>query len=126
MFKLIAQMRVDGPATGGQETQYKLKARPGGRLCKGVNYMVKVIAVSSTQAKVGITLDHGPDGQVSRNHSIPIATTQLTGTNAALLSGDSDPAKMLGEYLHPIVTCISNDASPCWAVIEVYELRKPF
>lgn len=126
MFKLIASMRVDGPATGGQATAYKLKPRGGGRLSKTAQYMVKIVAVSSAQAKVKVDLEHGPDGIVSKPHSTPIALTQLTGADANLLVGDADQTKVLGEYLHVIISCISNDANPCWAVIEVYEMRKPF
>jgi hypothetical protein len=126
MFKLIASLRVDGPATGGQETLYKLTPLRGGRVCKQANYQIKIVAVSSNQAKVGLKLEHGPDGTVSVLHSTPIATTQITGANAALLNGDSDGTKMIGNFLHPIVACISNDANPCWAVIEVYQLLKPF
>lgn len=119
-------MRVDGPATGGQETFYRLQPSRSGRLCKQANFQIKVIASSSSQAKVGLRLEHGPDGTVSVLHSVPIPTTQLTGGNALLLNGDSDASKMLGNFLHPVITCISNDASPCWAVIEVYQLLKPF
>lgn len=87
MFKLIASMRVDGPATGGQATAYKLKPRGGGRLSKTAQYMVKIVAVSSAQAKVKVDLEHGPDGIVSKPHSTPIALTQLTGADANLLVG---------------------------------------
>lgn len=100
--------------------------RPGGRLCKNVQYMVKVVASSSDQAKVGLFLDHGPDGTVSKLHSTPIALTQLTGGNALLLVGDSDSTKIIGEFLHPVVNCLSNDANACWALVEIFEMRKPF
>jgi hypothetical protein len=125
-FSLLASMRVDGPATGGQATSFKLKPRAAGRSCKTAQYMIKIVAVSSTMAKVGLDLQHGPDGAVSVAHSTPIAMTQLTGTNANLLVGDADTTKILGEYLHVVINCISNDASPCWASVEIYEMRKPF
>lgn len=126
LFNLIASMRVDGPATGGQVTGFKLKPRAGGRSCKNVQYMIKILAVSSNQAKVGLDLQHGPDGSVSVAHSTPITVTQLTGANANLLVGDADSTKILGEYLHVVINCISFDANPCWATVEIYEMRKPF
>lgn len=126
MYKLIASMRFDGTGSGGNGISYKLKPRGGGRLCKNAQYMIKIIAVSSDQTKLKLDLEHGPDGTVSRPHSTPIVLTQLTSTNALLLVGDADQTKILGEYLHPIIFCISNDANPCWAVVEIYEMRKPF
>ena len=125
-YRKLGRFRIDGPATGGMAATVSLGPTAGGRMCKGALYMLKILQVSSTQAKLGLALSHGPDGQVAVLHSTPIANTQLTGANAFLLAGQSDLSLMLGEYLDPALTCISNDASVCWVLVEVYEMRKPF
>lgn len=125
-FRKIASVKITGPAAGGSVTKVSLPARGGGRMASRMQYMLLVRSVSSDQAKLGLILDQGPDGIVFREHSTPIANTQLTGTNAELLVGDVDFAKVLGEFLRATLTCISNDASACWVLVDVYEMRKPF
>lgn len=124
-FKKIAgPIRVDGPAVGGSPTTYTQAARSGGRNAKVAQYAVKIIAGSSN-AKVGVILEHGPDGDVFIIHSTPLAPTAIPATLPGLLIGDAGSA-ILCEYLRTVLTCISSDASVCWAMIEVYEMRKPF
>lgn len=124
MFRKIAgPFRVDG----GSDTEigYPLTPSGGGRMCKSVQYMIKVIATSSpTNSKLGLKLNHGPDGMVSAPHSSPIAST-ATGNAPSLLVGDADSSKIIGEYLHVIVTAFGV-GGPSSAMIEVYEMRKPF
>ena len=123
--KIVGPLRVDGPAVGGAATTYAQAPRSGGRSAKVAQYAVKVIAGSSN-AKVGVILEHGPDGDVFITHSTPLTPTAIPGTLPGLLIGDADDTKILCEYLRPVLTCISADASVCWAMIEVYEMRKPF
>ncbi len=125
-YRKLGRFRIDGPASGGTAAAVSLGSSGGGRMCKGVLYMLKIVQVSSAQAKLGLALSHGPDGQVSILHSTPIANTQLTGANAFLLVGQSDLSLMLGEFLDPALTCISNDANACWVLVDAFEMRKPF
>lgn len=125
-FKLIApSLRVDGPASGGSESIKALPPRPGGKACRTAQYSIEILQASGDHAKVGLKLRHGPNEFKSVLHSTPIGTTQLT-TGINLLVGDADQTKIIGEWLHVEVVCISADANPCWAMINVYELLKPF
>jgi hypothetical protein len=94
-FRKIASMRVDGPATGGTVTEYRLPARAGGRFVKQANYMIKVTQVSHSAAKVGLKLEHSPDGNFSCTHSTPIATA-APPSMPGVLSGDSTSTIMIG------------------------------
>jgi hypothetical protein len=123
--KIADHLRVDGPGSASNPAIHALTPRAGGRLAKSVSYHIEIIATSSDQTKLGLDLNHGPNGAVSRLHSSPIGLTQLTANNAMLLVGDAGSA-VVGEYLHPILKCQSNDVNPCWAVVNVYEMRKPF
>ena len=122
----LGRFRIDGPATGGTPAIQSCGVSGGGLMCKDVLYMAKIIAASSDQAKLGLSLSHGPDGQVFRLHSIPITNTRLTGADALLLVGQADLSLMIGDFLEPTLTCISNDNNACWVVAEVFEFRKPF
>jgi hypothetical protein len=84
-----------------------------------------VTGVSGANAKAGLTLNHGPDGKVTVLHSTPIAVA-VPGAVPSLLSGDADSTKVLGEWLHPIVSAASTAATAEWLIVEVYEMRKPF
>ena len=126
MFRLIAEMRVDGPATGGTATEYPLQPTGGGRMVKDVGYMVKVVARSHSAAMCGVKLNHGPDQTVHAQHSTPIANAVVTSVPGLLAGDTTATTTMIGDFLFPILTCISNDATACWLVVRVYEMRKPF
>lgn len=49
-LRKIAEMRLDGPATGGIVTEYPLKPSKGGGMCKVAGYFIKVIARSHAGA----------------------------------------------------------------------------
>lgn len=120
--KIAAHYRVECPA-GGTGTA-PLPPSSGGRFIKSVNYMVEILAASSTNAKLGLALNHGPNGQVSLLHSTPITATSLTA-GILLLSGDASSGSVIGEYLHPIIS-VSGTGAAEWVLFNVYETRKPF
>lgn len=69
---------------------------------------------------------HGPDGDLFAAHSVPIGYSSVTDV-PSILSGDSDSAKMVGEYRRALVKIKANTGSTAqWAVVEVFELLKPF
>ena len=111
------------------ERRYALSPRPAGGRIKGAVYFLKVLVKSSTNAMVGLRLDHGPEPSTLVTHSNPIATTQLTDPTYAtpcVLSGFADVANgQLGEWLQPVVVAMARRTSE-WALVEVYELRKRF
>lgn len=127
-FRKITGPLTISSGTDGSEKEYPLGVFGGGRLVKGVNYMVKVLAASSTtNVRIGLVLKHGPDGTCSVTHSTPISAGNPGTAFPALLSGDSDTTKMLGEVLMPILK-IADSAitTQMTATVEVYEMRKPF
>ena len=124
MFKLIAQnQRVESDAAGASQ-DFEINPSTGGHMVKVAHYQIVVKQKSSTSARLGLKLDHGPNGKDHILHSTPIVLTTLSGPN--LLVGDSDTTKVVGEVLHPIVQCASTGASREWALVDVYEMRKPF
>ena len=123
--KIADHLRVDGPGSAGSPSVHPLTPRSGGHNAKSYSWHIEIIATSSDQTMLGLDLNHGPNGAVSRLHSSPIGMTQLTSNNALLLVGDAGSG-VIGEYVHPILKCLSADANPCWAVVNVYETRKPF
>lgn len=110
-------------ATGGGTTNYALAPRPGGRTCKTVQYMVKVLEYRGTAPTLGFIIAHGPDGSVSATHT-SIAVAAVTGTTPILFVFDCGAAP-LGEFLHPIVR-VGGTATGDGVVVEVWETRKPF
>lgn len=120
--KIAAQYRVECAA--GATGSATLPVTSGGRLVKSLNYMIEILATSSTSAKIALTLNHGPTGQVSVLHSTPINTTTLS-SGTLLLSGDANSSTVIGEYLHPIVT-VSGTGNAEWVLFNLYEMRKPF
>lgn len=120
--KIAAQYRVECAAGGSGVAA--LPVTSGGRLVKSLNYMIEILATSTTSAKIALALYHGPNGQVSVLHSTPITTTTLA-TGVLLLSGDASSSAVIGEYLHPIVT-VSGSGNAEWVLFNLYELRKPF
>src|ERR1041385_8492347 len=113
--KIAGPMRIDSTAGGGQK-DYELMSSSGGREHKTANYMVKILGLSGANAKVGLSLNHGPDGKVSVAHSTPIAVA-VPSTAPSVMSGDADTTKVLGEYLHPVVSCASTGATAEWAIV---------
>lgn len=128
-LKKIWAGRIES-TSNGTELKYELPARAGGRMVKGVNYQVKFVQkFGDTNLRIQVELNHSPDGTANVPHSTPI--TYANGDPGAmvpsLLSGDSDPTRMIGEYLHPIVKIKANAGGALQAAyVEVFEMRKPF
>lgn len=123
--KIASNVRIESTSGGGIQ-EFPLQASPGGHTVKAVGYHIRIIQFSSNDAQVGLKLNHGPDGCANINHSTPISATTLSPT-VTLLAGDtSQSTVMIGEWLHPILLCDSGAAQRDWAVVDVYEMRKPF
>lgn len=129
MFRKIWSGRIDSTSAGG-ELAYLLPPRAGGHMVKGANYQVKFVQkIGDTNLRIQLELQHGPDGTIAVAHSIPIpyAGGDPGATMPALLSGDADLTKIIGEYLHPILKIKANAGGALQAaVVEVFEMRKPF
>lgn len=125
--KVVSNMRIE--SNNDQTARYyKLTPAGGGRFCKGVQYMVKVIAKSAGTARVTVRCDHGPDGEVFITHSTPINDVDPGSTVPGLVSGDTlGTPNMIGEVIEPVIGCRSTAAATIdWMVVDLYELRKAF
>jgi hypothetical protein len=131
LFKKIAgPLRIDSLDTGGEDI-YELSPSAGGRLCKTLQYMVKVIKASATTTRVAMDVEHGPDGDTYctlLNDVVPYTTID---TMPKVIEGhvgqDGDPTLVVGEWIRPKVKIKEATTSgPVWALIEVYEMRKAF
>ena len=125
--------RIFGPAridsnSDGSEATIKLPTRSGGLQCQKVNYMLKVLQASATtNVRITVELQHGPDGTVTTTHSTAISNGDPGATFPSRLSGDCDSTKMVGEYLATFLKIKDNlGATARWAVVEVFEMRKPY
>jgi hypothetical protein len=123
--KIASNFRIESDDTGGV-LKFSLTPTAGGHTTKVAMYQVVVVQKSSTNMQVSADLDHGPDGRTFVNHSTPIGTTQLTGSNANLLSGQADTAKVIGEWLRITLSASGATSAKHWAIVDVYEMRKPF
>ena len=111
-FRMIAEMRIDGPATGGTASEYPLQPSGGGRMVKDAGYMVKIVARSHAAAMCGVKLHHGPDATLNVLHSTPIANATVPGLPGLLAGDTTGTAAMIGDYLDPILTCTSLPSQP--------------
>lgn len=128
--KIAGPMRID-TASDGNERTYRLAGRPGGRMVKSLQYMVKVLASSSSSAQVGMDVQHGPDGEVYESLKVNIvayegfSSTPNLATGAIGASGTN--AEIVGEWILPVIKIQHSSQSQAeWAMVEVYEMRKPF
>ncbi len=125
--------RIFGPAridsnTGSTRT-YALTARPGGEKIEDIEYFVSVLARSSTDAKVGLAFEHGPDATLMTSHSTPISLTRLSNPAYAppcVLAGDTF-TKINGQFgdWFRVVLLAGSQNNNQWACVEVWEMRKP-
>jgi hypothetical protein len=127
--KIVGPVRLDS-GTNGALKSYPLPPRGGGRMCKVVQYMVKVVQSSGSTARVTVRMDHGPDGNVFTTHSTPISAVDPTtgGTVAlpAVVAGDATTSIIVGEFIQCVPGASSSDSNPSWVVVEIFEMRKPF
>ena len=122
--------KLCGPMTfltgsGGESVEVPLPAASGGHTVNAIGYMIKFTAVSSSNLRAGMRLDHGPDGIVWTTHSTPIAVAAAPSDNLAV--GDTySTATMIMEITRPVVLVQSANATFQTFTAEIYEMRKPF
>jgi hypothetical protein len=89
-------------------------------MCKNVQVMIKVVQ-NSAGAKVGARIEHGPDG-TTWNVLATAATLAVPTDRLVVLDSGSG---IVGEYIRVVVVGGGTAASD-WAVVEAFEMRKPF
>ena len=126
--QLIWQGRIDTTGAGASSV-YNTPPIRGGGAAKVASFAVVVEQKSSNNMRITLTLNHGPDGRNFVQHSVPIAITTL-GTAippTIVLIGDADPTKVLHDYLQVTLQADSVAGNtPEWALIQVYQILKPF
>ena len=123
--KIANNLRIESGDSGGA-LRFDLDPHAGGHTTKVALYQVVIVQKSSTNARISVDLDHGPDGRTFVPHSTAIGTTQLSGSNEKMVSGQADTAKVIGEWL--AVSLVASGASSAkeWMTVDVYEMLKPF
>ncbi len=121
--RLASNLRLSSGAAGAL-AEYTLDPHPGGHTAKRAGFQVVIKQKSTDAVKVGIRLLTGPDGKTFLLHSTPIASTTV-GSGILMLEGESNSAKMLGEWLQVGATCEGNGNIE-WAVVDIYEILTPF
>lgn len=118
---IASNVRVDEGKT------VTLPARAGGSKCKTVQYWVVVVGQSDTAPTyfaVQGTVQHGVDGLRFKEHTA-VATMVTVDGGAMTGNLDADTSKLIGEYTRLLLTGSSPGASK-WAIVNVYEIRRPF
>lgn len=122
---LVNRLRID--TVDGSATVHPIGIHPGGKAVKRIHYSIVVHQVSNANVRIGLRLDHGPDGKNNRTHSTPIDFAD-PGTPPVVLEGTvSDETTMINEHRHPCLLIKDTAlAAAMWAVVSVYETVKPF
>lgn len=129
-MRKIYSGRIDSDGSGNPLT-YKLTGRPGGRMVKVVQYMVKVLQSSGTGTQVGMDVQHGPDGDIYKDLKFNVIPFTSAATPPILLEGSVGNVnannEVIGEWILPILKIQEATQSGArWANVEVWEMRKPF
>jgi hypothetical protein len=119
--KVAGPMRIE-PAAGPADQDFALDPKAGGRMCKNVQVMVKVVQ-NSAGAKLGVRIEHGPDGTTWK--SLAASTTPAPAVPSDKLLVLDSGSGIVGEYIRVVVVG-GGAAVTDWAVVEVFEMRKPF
>ncbi len=128
--KIAGPMRIDSESNGTVKI-YRLKGRPVGRTTKVLQYMIKVYQ-ASTDAEVGLDVNHGPDGEIYELLKADVVDpTPIVATPKLLVGALGNAAvnnEVIGEWILPSVTVVkgSGGTGGQFAVVEVFEMRKPF
>lgn len=123
--KIAGPWTVYSGSTIGATRAYPLEPSEGGAAIRSLAYEIRVLNAGSANVKLGLRLRHGPDRTVFSAHSAPIATAVLPSNPPAVLHGDAGSA-IIGEVIQVFIDVDSAANGETWAVIEVYENRKPF
>lgn len=124
-FRKIAGPQVFSTGAGGAAAEFPLPVSAGGRMVKGMGYLIKFLGNSGANARAGLRLDNGPDGTAWVTHSTPIAVAAIPA--GGLSQGDTYAVTtMIQEVTRGVLLCQSNDANVQYFTAEIYEMRKPF
>jgi len=127
--KLAGPMRID--SANGSPTTYRLKPNNRGRMARTALYQIKVYQSSGANCRIGLDVLHGPDGDVY----CPLKADTIAYTSVdpapALLSGAlgaaGSNAEVIGEWVAvEIKIKDQNETAAQWAIVDIFEMWKPF
>lgn len=122
--RIFGPTKVNSTSAGAQRT-YVLDVLPGGDKAKVVQFAVVSKLRSSANCYLSLDLEHGLNGQHFATHSTPIA--YAAAPDGGTLMGHADTSIVLGEHRRAKLYVKDNTATAEeWAVVEVWELLKPF
>jgi hypothetical protein len=120
--KLMTATKLDGDATA---LEYLCDPMYVGPNVKNIVASIKVLQKSGTTVKVGLQIEHGPDGSMFQAHSYAIAMTTLGASYAVpfVINGatDTNTDGDLCEWIRPVVMV---ETASQWVVVEVYIFAK--
>jgi hypothetical protein len=126
--RILEAARLEVPvASAGTWTSFAIQPMARGRDVQFATYFLVVFQASDTSnVQVRVRLDHGPDGDAATPHTAAAVSASAVSSVPQIRSGDSDHAKILGEFLHPYVEVQTVDGAAQWVVVELWELRHAF
>jgi len=123
--RILSTTKISSKGAAPWERCYILDVLPGGSKAKVAQYNVVCKVRSSANAYVKLVLEHGLDGQHFAVHSTPIAYAEAP--EGGTLSGDADTSTIIGEHRRCSLYIKDNTSTAEeWAVVEVWEMLKPF
>ena len=122
--RIFGPIKVNSLSNGSART-FVLDVLPGGGRFKTAHFHIVSKQRSSANCYVSLTLEHSLNGQYFATHSTPIAYAEAPDGGA--LAGDADTSKILAEHRRAKLLVKDNTAATEeWAIVEVWEMLKPF
>ena len=124
--KIASHLRISTEKTGTDQT-YNLTPTQGGSKAKTAQYAIAVLARSSANCSIGAALYHGPTPALLSVHTGVLMAQAVVGTPPEVRIVDADDTSILCEFLQLRITVQDNATGvEEWAIVDVYEMLKPF
>lgn len=123
--KIAGPLRVATEKNGTVQS-YALETTSGGSKARTGQYSLVITARSSASCELQMDLNQSPNGVVWSLHTALLPKATVTNI-PSLRVGDADTTKILGEYLQCLIAVDDNGSgTEEWAIVEVWEMLKPF
>lgn len=129
--KIVGPMRISS-ASGGTEQTYNLPPSGGGSMVKTLQYFVKVTS-TDPNVEIGMNVQHGPQvgwattlkDDIVAYPGSPVAEGD---TLAGAIGAAASNSEVVGEIIMPVVKIkeTGTPANQVSAMVEIFEMRKPF
>ena len=123
--RIFGPTRIHSKGQADWYRMYVLDILSGGSKAKTAQYSIVCKMRSSANAYVKLELEHSLDGHNFTMHSSPIA--YAAAPDGGALMGDADTSDILGEHRRCLLYIKDNTSTAEeWAIVEVWEMLKPF